>query len=58
MFNGLLNHSGFFIAKVHRVFVADEPEPRSPPFGQGNLKGVVSLVDGKFFIAHFVVEPN
>ncbi|KDN46023.1 hypothetical protein RSAG8_04530, partial [Rhizoctonia solani AG-8 WAC10335] len=31
--------------KVHRVFVADEPEPNSPPFGQGNLKGVVSLVD-------------
>ncbi|KAG8691904.1 cell separation during budding [Ceratobasidium sp. 423] len=31
--------------KVHRLFVADEPEPSSPPFGQGNLKGVVSLVD-------------
>ncbi|CAE6389609.1 unnamed protein product [Rhizoctonia solani] len=31
--------------KVHRVFVADEPKPNSPPFGQGNLKGVVSLVD-------------
>ncbi|KAJ1310856.1 hypothetical protein OPQ81_009374 [Rhizoctonia solani] len=31
--------------KVHRVFVADEPEPSSPPFAQGNLKGVVSLVD-------------
>ncbi|QRW19604.1 TRI12 domain protein [Rhizoctonia solani] len=31
--------------KVNRVFVADEPEPSSPPFGQGNLKGVVSLVD-------------
>ncbi|KAG8770363.1 cell separation during budding [Ceratobasidium sp. 428] len=32
--------------KVHRVFVADEPEPSSPhTFGQGNLRGVVSLVD-------------
>lgn len=32
--------------KVHRVFVAEEPEPNSPHgFGQGNLKGVVSLVD-------------
>ncbi|CAE6423722.1 unnamed protein product, partial [Rhizoctonia solani] len=30
--------------KVHRVFVAEEPEPSSP-FGQGNLKGVVSLID-------------
>lgn len=32
--------------KVHRVFVAEEPEANSPHgFGQGNLKGVVSLVD-------------
>ncbi|KAF8609410.1 hypothetical protein BDV93DRAFT_602081 [Ceratobasidium sp. AG-I] len=32
--------------KVHRVFVAEEPEPNSPHgFGQGNLKGVVSVID-------------
>lgn len=31
---------------VHRVFVADEPEPNSPlRFSQGNLRGVVSLID-------------
>ncbi|ELU43283.1 TRI12 domain-containing protein [Rhizoctonia solani AG-1 IA] len=39
---------GYTIEKLlamNRVFVADEPEPSSPPFGQGNLKGVVSLVD-------------
>ncbi|CAE6510829.1 unnamed protein product [Rhizoctonia solani] len=45
--------------KVHRVFVADEPEPSSPPFGQGNLKGVVSLVDIlAVFARHLGIEAN
>lgn len=41
----ILYFQGGFVAKSHRVFIADDP---SEPSGilQGNLRGVVSVVDG------------